>query len=110
MVIVMKHESENRERPWVRVHTAGNRFEADLLGHALEQESIPFRLRLYEETAYDGLFVPQQGWGALFVPEGDEEKARDVIKRVMETVPLQPRLASGGSKDEQEEEGEDESG
>jgi hypothetical protein len=92
----MEHESDGTERPWVRVHTVGNRFEADLLVHALEQEGIPVRLRTYEETPYDGLFVPQRGWGALFVPEKDEEKTRDLVNRLMETAPFESQFLSNG--------------
>lgn len=98
LVTGMEYESESTERPWVRLHTVGNRFEADLLVHALEQEGIPLRLRTYEETPYDGLFVPQRGWGALFVPEEDEEKARDLINRLMETAPLELRFPSNGEE------------
>jgi hypothetical protein len=104
----MVDESDGTERPWVRIHTVGNRFESDLLVHAIEQEGIPVRLRIYEETPYDGLFVPQRGWGALFVPEEDEEKACDLINRVMETAPRGPWFESNGEEGEQEEEGEDE--
>ncbi len=82
----------------MRVHTVGNRFEADLLVHALEQEGIPVRLRTYEETPYDGLFVPQRGWGALFVPEEDEEKTRDLVKRLMETAPFESQFPSNGKE------------
>jgi hypothetical protein len=101
----MEHESDGTERPWVRVHTVGNRFEADLLVHALEQEWVPVRLRIYEETPYDGLFVPQRGWGALFVPVEDEEKARNLIKRLMETTTREPRFQSTDEEGEQGEEG-----
>jgi len=103
LVTGMEYESDATERPWVRVHTVGNRFEADLLVHALEQEGIPLRLRTYEETPYDGLFVPQRGWGALFVPEEDEETARDLINRLMETAPLEPRFPSNGEEGDQGE-------
>ena len=83
----MDEEHDLSERSWVRIHTLGNRFEADLLLHALEQEGIPVRLRTYEETAYDGLFVPQRGWGTLFVPGDYEDSARELIGRVLTSAP-----------------------
>ena len=70
----------------VRVHTVENRFEADLLVQALRQEQIPLMLRRFEETAYDGLFVTQMGWGAILVPGDYEETARGLIKRVLNNV------------------------
>lgn len=73
-------DSDNR---FVTVHTLANRFEADVLLHALEQESIPVLERSFEETAYDGLFVSQRGYGWLQVPESHEAKARELIARVL---------------------------
>lgn len=71
---------------FVTVHTLANRFEADLLVQALEQEDIPVLLRGFEETAYDGLFVSQRGWGWLQVPEDFEARARELIARVSREV------------------------
>ena len=70
----------------VRVHTVENRFEADLLVQALRQENIPVLLRRFEETAYDGLFVTQMGWGAILVPGDYEEEAARVISRVLGSI------------------------
>ncbi len=79
-------ELEADQSDLVRVHTVENRFEADLLVQALRQEQIPLMLRRFEETAYDGLFVTQMGWGAILVPEDYEAAARGLIKRVLDNV------------------------
>ena len=70
----------------VRIHTVENRFEADLLVHALGQDNIPVLIRRFEETAYDGLFVTQMGWGALLVPGDYEEEAASVVSRVLKSI------------------------
>ena len=75
-----------QQQDMVRIHTVENRFEADLLVQALRQENIPVLLRRFEETAYDGLFVTQMGWGALLVPGDYEEEAASVISRVLESI------------------------
>ena len=98
----MDEERGTTESPRVRLHTVGNRFEADLLLHALEQEGIPVRLRTYEETPYDGLFVPQRGWGALFVPEEDEERARELIYHILASAPQELASLPGADEDEGE--------
>ncbi len=51
---------------WKRLITLDNRFQADLLTDALDQEGIPFLLREYRDTAYDGLFIGQKGWVRLW--------------------------------------------
>jgi hypothetical protein len=79
---------------FVSVHTIANRFEADLLLDALEQEGIPTLLRTFEETPYDGLFVSQRGWGKIMVPEALTSQARQVIEPLLKTVqPESPYVA-----------------
>ena len=65
-----------------KVTVAENRFEADLISQTLQQEGIPCLIRSYHDTAYDGIFIPQKGWGAIMVPEELEEKASSVIAEV----------------------------
>jgi hypothetical protein len=79
-----QHSTEQRDL--VRVHTVEHRFEADLLVQALQQEGIPVLLRRFEETAYDGLFVAQMGWGTIFVPADFEEAARTLIEGILDRV------------------------
>lgn len=73
----------------VRIHTVENRFEADLLLQALRQEHIPAMLRRFEETAYDGLFVTQMGWGAILVPGDYAPDARKVVQHVLHSLELE---------------------
>ena len=89
-------------RSWVCVHTLANRFEGDLLLQALNQEQIPVLLRTYEETAYDGLFVPQKGWGDLLVPGEYEDAARDLIRGILKSADQGIEPAFAGEKREDE--------
>ena len=79
-------ESSFDQSDMVRIHTVENRFEADLLMQALHEESIPAMLRRFEETAYDGLFVTQMGWGAILVPGDYEAEARKLVEDVLESI------------------------
>jgi hypothetical protein len=79
-------ESSLDQSDLVRIHTVENRFEADLLMQALGEECIPAMLRRFEETAYDGLFVTQMGWGAILVPGDYEAEARTVVESVLESI------------------------
>lgn len=62
-----------------KASTVGNRFEEDMVSLALEKEGIPFLIRRYSDTAYDGLFIPQKGWAAVMVPDEFMERAKAVI-------------------------------
>lgn len=66
--------------PYEKVCTLDDRFEGDVLSHELEARDIRTLVRPYQDAAYDGLFIPQQGWGALYVPERQAAEAREVVE------------------------------
>lgn len=55
-----------------------DRFQADLWTQALEERGVPHLLRTFEDTAYDGLFITQKGYGRIFVEEDWLERAREI--------------------------------
>jgi hypothetical protein len=63
----------------VKVYTLKNRFEADLIKIELEKEGIPVLIRDFKDTAYDGIYIPQKGWGEVRVPEKKKERAKEII-------------------------------
>lgn len=63
----------------VKVFTLKNRFEADLIKGELEREGIPVLIRDFKDTAYDGIYIPQKGWGEVRVPEKEEGRAKEII-------------------------------
>jgi hypothetical protein len=74
------------DRRFVPVHTLSNRFEADALLAALEQEGIPTLLRSFEETPYDGLFISQRGWGLILVPEELLSEAGEIVASLSKEI------------------------
>lgn len=81
------HETETGPSThFVSIHTLSNRFEADVLLDALKKEGVSAFLRSFEETAYDGLFVCQRGWGWIMVPEDVSSRARQIIKPLVEDI------------------------
>jgi hypothetical protein len=67
---------------WIKVHTIESIFEEDILKDALDKEGVEYSMKGYKDTAYDGLFVLQKGYAALFVRAKDEKKAKEIINRV----------------------------
>ncbi len=61
-----------------------NRFEGDRVYQTLVDAGIPFLIKSFLDTAYDGLFLPQKGWGMVMVPEGFVEEAEKIISGVKE--------------------------
>ena len=70
---------------WTKVGTVENRFEGDRISQALQEARIPFLIKSFLDTAYDGLYIPQKGWGVVMVPEKDSEEAERLISEVKKT-------------------------
>ena len=45
----------------------------------MDKEGIPFLIRSFRDTAYDGIYIPQKGWGEVRVPEKDLKRAQEII-------------------------------
>jgi len=58
-----------------KITTLNNQMEADLLKDFLSTNNIPFIIRSYYDSAYDGLFQMQKGWGYI----ESEEKYKNII-------------------------------
>lgn len=59
-------------------------FEAGLLDSVLCEREIPHRMRSYYDTAYDGLFQSQKGWGYVAAPEQYEAEIREILADLRE--------------------------
>jgi len=46
----------------------------------LEGNKIPHMARSFHDSAYDGIFQNQYGWGVLEADESDEARILDLIK------------------------------
>lgn len=71
--------------PWVKAGILENRFEGDRVSQALTEAAIPFMIKSFYDTAYDGLYLPQKGWGAVLVPKGFRKAAAEIIAEVKKT-------------------------
>jgi len=45
-----------------------NEVEARLMDSILTERNIPHRMRSYHDSAYDGIFQAQKGWGHIEAP------------------------------------------
>ena len=67
---------------WVKAGVVENRFEGDRISQALQQAGIPFMIKSFLDTAYDGLYIPQKGWAAVMVLEEFIGTAEGIIAEV----------------------------
>jgi hypothetical protein len=79
-----KQEQDERDRlgqeEFVAVKVAESGFEADRFRAALEQEGFTVLIRTFHDTAYDGIYEAQKGWGYVEVPSSEQERAERIVK------------------------------
>lgn len=71
-----------QESQYIKIIVLENGIEAQLIGSILDERDIPHRVRSYHDTAYDGLFQVQKGWGKLYAPRHFKKEILQVIEEV----------------------------
>jgi hypothetical protein len=74
--------SKSEEQPYVKMGILENNIEAQLVSSLLDQYHIPYRMRSYHDTAYDGLFQIQKGWGELTAPLRFKQEILEVLNDI----------------------------
>ncbi len=70
-----------------------NEIEAGLMDSILAERGIPHRMKSYHDTAYDGIFQVQKGWGHVEAPE----RFRDEIIAIQQELPRKRYIAKNPS-------------
>ena len=68
-----------------RIIDLDNEVIARLMESILHERDIPHILRTYHDSAYDGLFQLQSGWGQLDAPEKYREVILEVYREMSES-------------------------
>ncbi len=64
---------------YIKIAVLENEIEALLLDSILTERDIPHLMRSYHDTAYDGLFQTQKGWGYVGAPESFKEEIIEIL-------------------------------
>jgi hypothetical protein len=67
---------------YVKVIVLDNEIEAQLLDSILEERDIPHLMVSYHDTAYDGLFQTQKGWGHVSAPAPFKQEILEILNEV----------------------------
>ena len=65
-----------------------NEIEAQVLDSILNEREIPHRIRSYYDSAYDGIYQAQKGWGVVEAPLSHKEE----ITAIYEDLPVKNQL------------------
>ena len=74
-----KEQEELDQSDLVELQVVSSKVEAFAIRDALSDQGIPVMVRSYEDSAYDGVFVAQQGWGIIEVLPRDKDRAAAIV-------------------------------
>lgn len=74
--------NEIHGQEFIKITVLENIIEAQLIDSILNEQNIPHRIRSFYDTAYDGLFQFQKGWGEIFAPLALKEEILEIIEIV----------------------------
>ena len=69
---------------YIKAVTLDNEIEAALLESILKERDIPHLMRSYFDTAFDGLYQSQKGWGYVSAPESCKEEILEILSDLRE--------------------------
>ena len=72
--------TEVHEEKFVRLRVVQSLFEGQRMQALLQAANIPIMLNSYGDTALDGLYQTQKGWGEIRVPESRKAEAEKIIE------------------------------
>jgi hypothetical protein len=71
---------------FIKVVTLENNHEADLMDAILNEKNIPHHIESYYDTAFDGLYQTQKGWGRVSAPQSYHKEIMEIISELREEV------------------------
>ena len=77
--------SDTSKHEFVKIAVLESVIEAQLIGSILSDQKIPHRIRSFYDTAYNGLFQFQKGWGELQAPKPYKQELLKTIEYVRST-------------------------
>ena len=66
----------------VKILLFNNEIEAMLLNEILTDKKIPHIIRSYHDSAYDGLWQSQSGWGHIEAPEEHRKEILNIYNEM----------------------------
>jgi hypothetical protein len=74
--------NEIHEQKFIDIAILDNIIEAQLIESILNEQNIPHLLHSFHDTAYDGLFQVQMGWGKLCAPLSYKKEILELLNDV----------------------------
>ena len=74
--------SEDRRQDFIKIAVLESMIEAQLVESILDTLNIPHRIQSFHDTAYNGLFQFQKGWGAVWAPLRHQKEILELLENL----------------------------
>ena len=71
---------------YIKIAILDNQFEAQMLESILKERGIPHLLKSYYDTAFDGLYQTQKGWGHISAPDQYSKEIKEILSDMNKTA------------------------
>jgi len=71
---------------FVKVMVLEDDNEARLLDSILDERDIPHMMKSYYDTAFDGLYQTQKGWGHISAPVSYHEEIKEIVSDLRKEI------------------------
>ena len=80
----MENHSKSRYE-YVKIVVLDSAVESQLVCSILDDRDISYFAKSYHDTAYDGLFQVQKGWGEICAPAEYKEEILEIVNDLRQT-------------------------
>jgi len=84
----MNHNTLHIKEDFNNIAVLDNSIEAQLMDSILTELDIPHRIRSYHDTALNGLYQVQKGWGNLEAPESYQKEIIQILDGIRISPPI----------------------
>jgi hypothetical protein len=71
---------------YIKIAILDNQFEAQMLESILKERGIPHLLKSHYDTAFDGLYQTQKGWGRISAPDQYSNEIKEILSELKKTA------------------------
>ena len=84
----MMNGTNSLNSEYIRISALENAIEGQLVDSILSDQEIPHQIRSFHDTAYDGLYQFQKGWGEIWAPEKYRTSILDILEKIRSDTAL----------------------
>ncbi len=81
----MEKTSNAHNASFVTIDVIDNAIEAQLISSILTEQEIPHQIISHHDTAYDGLYQLQKGWGEIKGPQRRKTAIQKILDEIRNT-------------------------